>query len=55
MRCLEPGEARFLSLFLLDDAEGVPALVVGEDIDEVRLTVGGEEGAEGQAEQGQEG
>ena len=38
---LEPGEATFLALFLLDDAHCVPALVVGEDVDEVGFTVGG--------------
>ena len=48
---LEPGEAAFLSLFLLDDAQRVPALVVGEDVDEVGFTVGG--GREG-GEAGQE-
>ena len=38
--CLEPREAGLVPLLALDDAEGVPALVVGVDEDEVG-TVGG--------------
>ena len=55
MRRLEPREATFLALFLLDDPERVPALVVSEDIDEVRLAVrGGREGREaGEEKQGE--
>ena len=55
MRRLEPGEAPFLSLFLLDDPERVPALVVGVDVDEVLLAIGGGERGAGQAEQGEQG
>ena len=46
VRGLQPREATLLTLFLLHDAQGVPALVVGEDVDEVGFTVGGVQGGE---------
>jgi hypothetical protein len=40
VRGLEPREAAFRALFPLHHPEGVPALVVGEHVDEVRLAGG---------------
>ena len=37
VRRLEPREAAFLALFALHRAEGVPALVIGEHVHEVRF------------------
>jgi hypothetical protein len=54
MRGLEPREATFLSLFLLHDAQCVPALIVGEDVDKVGLTVGGGQGGESGEEKDKE-
>ncbi len=46
MRSLEPRETSLVALFLLHDAQGIPPLVIGEDVDEVGFAVGGSQGDE---------
>ena len=52
VRRAQPWEAGALALLALDDAERVPALVVGEDVDEVgRALAGAREAGPGQEQE----